>query len=136
MTLAAIPFTAAAIPASRPALKARSCAECGETFIPNSYQQQFCSPAHKTAFQNRAAVEGRAILALAKAWRAGRNVKGSGEDAEKRKAVASRALSEMCAILDSFMADDAAAGRPNPLEYAGRLLANGSRFIDRQRKGR
>lgn len=116
--------------------KSRRCAECGSEFIPNRGQQQFCEPAHKTAFQNRMAVEGRSIVALAKAWRAGRNVKGSSPEALAKKAVASQALSEMCAILDLYMAEDAAEGRPNPLDYASRMLANGSRFIDRQRKGR
>lgn len=112
-----------------PQAASRRCAECGEGFKPNRPQQQFCCPAHKTAFQNRAAVEGRAIIALAKAWRASRNNKANRE-------LGSDCLSELCSILDGFIMDDREAGRPGPMEYAKSLLRSGSRFIDRQRKGR
>jgi hypothetical protein len=103
----------------------RHCAECGAEFAANRPQQQFCQPAHKTAFQNRAAVEGRAIVALAKAWRAARNRK---EDRQ----IGADCLAELSAILDSFNADDRKAGRPGPMPYAAQLLKQG-RFIDRRR---
>jgi hypothetical protein len=107
------------------------CAECGCRFHKVRPQQQFCSSAHKTAFQNRQNVEGRAVVALAKAWRAGRNL-GKGPEAESQREVARQALSELCSILDSFNAADKADGRPNPLHYAKGLLQAG-RYIDRQR---
>ena len=110
------------------------CAECGERFHINRPQQQFCCPAHNKAFQNRMLSEGRAVVALAKAWRAGRNL-GKGPDAEEGREIARQVLSEMCAILDGFNAADKAAGRPNPLHYAKGLL-RGGRYIDRARKGR
>lgn len=110
------------------------CAECGERFHINRPQQQFCCPAHAKAFQNRMLSEGRAVVALAKAWRAGRNL-GNGPEAEENREVARQALSELCAILDGFNAADKAAGRPNPLHYAKGLL-RGGRYIDRSRKGR
>lgn len=107
------------------------CAECGGRFPKNRPQQQFCCPAHKTAYQNRLAVQGRAVVAFAKAWRSGRNL-GKGPEAEDQREVARQALSELCAILDSFNAEDKAAGRPNPLHYAKGLLRSG-RYIDRQK---
>jgi hypothetical protein len=102
----------------------RSCAECGQPFKPSRFHQSFCCPAHKVAFQNRAAVEGRAIIALAKAWRASRNRR---EDS----ALGSQCLSELCTILDEFNARDREAGRPAAQAYAKRLLAMG-RYMDRE----
>jgi hypothetical protein len=122
----------AAATVSRPAAMPRGvCAECGQRFHINRPQQQFCSPAHAKAFQNRQLTEGRAVVALAKAWRSGRNL-GKGPEAEDQREVARQALSELCAILDSFNAADRDAGRPNPLHYAKGLLRQG-RYIDRQR---
>lgn len=107
----------------------RICAECGKPFSPgNRPGRQFCCPAHKTAFQNRAAVEGRAIIALAKAWRVGRNTRDPAE-----KEISSCAMSELCTVLDTFLREDREAGRPGPLPYAKSLLANGVRYIDRRR---
>lgn len=108
----------------------KTCPECG-TELPRrpagarGQAPTFCCTAHKTAFQNRQAVQGRAIIAMAKAWRAARNRK---EDS----GIGREALTEMSAILDSFIADDRAAGRPRPTEYA-RTLLNQGRYIDRQR---
>jgi hypothetical protein len=108
--------------AGKSAYKPRVCCECGAEFVPNRPQQQFCTPKHKTEFQNRAAAEGRALVALAKAWRAKR---GSGETAKA-------AFKEFVSILDLFNAQDRAAGRPNPEAYAAQLLKQG-RYIDRVR---
>jgi len=102
----------------------RLCAECGTRFSPSRAHQQFCSTAHKTAFQNRAAVEGRAIVALVKAWRASRNKREDGP-------LGSACLSEVCSIIDEFNMRDRAAGRPAPQQYAKRLLASG-RYMDRE----
>ena len=108
----------------------KQCPECGAPIAPRPAGKRgqaptFCCTAHQTAFQQRQFQQGRAIIALAKAWRSSRNRK---EDRETGAA----ALSEMSAILDSFNFDDAKAGRPRPAEYAAHLLANG-RFIDRRR---
>lgn len=106
----------------------KQCPNCGAEVIRRSAKGQaprFCQPKCKTEFQARAAVEGRAIIALAKAWRASRN---RVEDRE----LGSKCLGEMVAILDSFNAKDRAAGRPRPTEYARRLLFDG-RYIDRMR---
>lgn len=117
--------TQATVPAPQSGRKARICAECGTSFVPARPQQQFCESAHKIAFQNRAAAEGRAVIALAKAWRASRNSAANRE-------LGSKCLSELAAILDLFNSDDRAAGRPSPMIYAESLLKQG-RFIDRRR---
>lgn len=117
----------------KPPLPARSCADCGTEFTPTRQQQQFCCSAHQTAFQNRAAVEGRAIIALAKAWRAGRSVKGKTAEHDALRATSSQAFSQLCTIVDGFATEDRLAGRPNPLGYAAALMADGTRFMDRRR---
>lgn len=106
--------------------KPRNCAECGAEFIPARQHAAFCCKAHQTAFQNRSMSEGRAVIALLKAWRASRNRKDDRE-------LGARCLSEVCAIVDQFMSDDREAGRPAPMPYAKHLLGQG-RFIDRRRK--
>jgi hypothetical protein len=131
-SLASAPAIAAGEASSPETARRATCPECGSFFVPKSYQQTFCCKEHKAAFQNRAANEGRAIIALAKAWRAGRNVKGSSPEAQALRQTASEALSEMSSILDLFAAQDNAANRPNPLGYAKSLLRQG-KFIDRQR---
>lgn len=108
----------------------KQCPECGAPIAPRPAGKRgqvstFCCTAHQTAFQQRQFQQGRAIIALAKAWRASRNRK---EDRE----IGAAALTEMYAIIDSFNSEDIKAGRPRCTEYAARLLANG-RFIDRRR---
>ena len=112
-------------------MTAKTCPECGNALPAREAGKRgaaaiFCCEAHKTAFQNRQAVQGRAVIALAKAWRASRNRK---ED----RAIGAAALNELCAILDQFNADDREASRPRPTEYAETLLASGSRYMDRKR---
>lgn len=107
----------------------KACPECGAEVVRRAAKgapPTFCSPACKSAYHSRSANEGRAIITLAKAWRAART---RSDD----KAIGSACLTEMVAIIDSFNADDRAKGRPRPTEYAERLLANG-RYIDRQRR--
>lgn len=112
--------------------KERICPECGDGFIPNRPQQAFCSPAHAKAFQKRQANRGRAIIALAMAWRSSRNAKGKSEEALRRKKIGSDAMTELSALLDSFAAEDRKEGRPLPFDYAELLMESG-RFIDRRR---
>ncbi len=120
-------------PESKPlGWKSRLCAECGAEFVPNSYQQTFCSAAHRLAFHNRAAVEGRAFIAFAKAWRVSRNSKGSAK-------LGAVCLSEMSRILDSFISADAKEGRTGAviLGYARTCLREENafgEFQDRRRK--
>jgi ribosomal protein S27AE len=132
LTIAAETAETVSQPAAVAKFGNRTCPECGEAFAAGSYQQTFCTKEHKVAFQARAAAEGRAILALAKAWRVGRNVKGSTPEALALRQVAADALSEMSSILDLFISQDREEGRPNPLGYAKTLLRQG-KFIDRQR---
>lgn len=110
----------------------KHCPECGAAIPPREKGKmgrvaKFCSDEHKERFQKRQAKEGRAIVALAKAWRASRNRK---EDRE----VGAKALSELCATLDQFNAQDRAAGRPGPIAYAEDLLNDGTRYMDRMRR--
>lgn len=102
------------------------CPECGNLFNRNRPQQEFCSTAHAKSFQNRQLTEGRAVVALLKAWRASRNKKENGP-------LGAQCLSEVCTILDSFNAADREAGRPNAIVYGKRLLSSG-RYIDRARR--
>jgi hypothetical protein len=128
----------AEIPVSLPtpaAAPRNVCCECGQPFKAVRSHQLFCSKEHAKTFQNRQLAEGRAVIALAKAWRVGRNVKGSTPEAEKLKRTASEALTELCSVLDFFIANDRDEGRPNPLVYAKGLLRSG-RYIDRQHRGR
>jgi hypothetical protein len=122
--------TSVSLPTPAPAKPGPVCCECGQPFKRVRPHQQFCSTAHAKSFQNRQLTEGRAIAALAKAWRAGRNL-GKNADPVKQQ-VARDALAELCAILDGFNLADRQAGRPNPLVYAEGLLKAG-RYIDRQR---
>lgn len=119
---------------SAPRIAARDCMECGESFQPKSFQQEFCCRSHAKSWNNRRLSEGAAIITLGKAWRAARNAKGNTPEAAALREVGSKALSEMVSIIDGFMAEDRAAGRPNPLPYTKRLLANGNRYMDRARK--
>jgi hypothetical protein len=76
----------------------------------------------KREHSNRHLVEGRAVIALLKAWRVDR---GTGE-------IAQMAFAESCRILDQFNAQDRDAKRPRADLYAAKLLADGSMFMDRQ----
>jgi hypothetical protein len=117
--------------ASQPPLewKTQQCPECGTEFRRSSGRggvKTFCTAEHKKAYQARAAAEGRAIIALAKAWRECRNRKEDGP-------TGSAALAEMVSILDSFNAADRKAGRPRTTEYVKRQLRSGYRYMDRKR---
>jgi hypothetical protein len=125
--------TSVSVPTAKPAQPKAVCCECGKPFVRVRPHQQFCSSVHAKAFQNRQNTEGRAVVALLKAWRAGRNL-GKGPQAEQDREIARLSLSELCSIVDGFIAEDKAAGRPNPLVYAKSLVHNqAGRYIDRQR---
>jgi len=116
--------------ASRPPVKERAreaiCPNCGgpvERRSPRGPMPTFCGHQCKVAMQNRLTVEGRAIIHFAKAWRIDR---GSGE-------IAQRSFQQMVEIIDRFNSKDLDADRPRADLYAAKLIAEGTRYIDRQR---
>lgn len=76
----------------------------------------------KKEHSNRHIVEGRAVIALMKAWRIDR---AQGD-------IARESFAQVNAILDRFNAQDREAGRPRADLYAAKLLADGTQFFDRQ----
>lgn len=103
----------------------RICPNCAGPVVrrdPRGPFPKFCGPACKRDHGNRGLVEGRAVVAFLKAWRADR---GGGE-------VARGAFLQVCRITDQFNAQDRVAGRPHPSIYAAKLLADGTQFFDRQ----
>lgn len=104
----------------------RLCPECAGQVVrrsPKGPMPTFCSKECKTSHSNRHIVEGRAVIALLKAWRIDR---GTGE-------IAKGAFQQVCTIVDGFNADDNAAGRPRADLYAVKVLATGTQYIDRRR---
>lgn len=95
----------------------RTCPECNQPFQAVNRTRLFCRPEHKLAFHNRCAARGKVLIPLAMAWRTKR---GSGDTAK-------RAMSEMCRLLDSFAAEDRAAGRMGMTDYVGRGFVHGHR---------
>lgn len=105
----------------------RVCPECGGEVVRRSTRgpmPTFCSAECKKSHANRHIVEGRAVIALMKAWRIDR---AQGE-------IAQQAFAEVNRILDQFNAQDREAGRPRADLYAAKLLVDGTQFIDRQRQ--
>jgi endogenous inhibitor of DNA gyrase (YacG/DUF329 family) len=124
--------TEAATPRAKPAKptihqRAREhvCPNCGGEVVRRSARgpmPTFCSADCKKAHANRHIVEGRAVIAFLKAWRIDR---AQGE-------IAQGSFAEVCAIVDQFNAQDREAGRPRADLYAAKILAEGTRFVDRQ----
>lgn len=103
----------------------KTCPECGQPALRKSARgpmPTFCSAECKKSHSNRHIVEGRAVIALLKAWRIDR---AQGEIAQKTFAEVNR-------ILDQFNAQDREAGRPRADLYAAKLLNTGTQFQDRQ----
>lgn len=97
----------------------RTCPECGLQFAVKHHRAQFCTPAHSRAYNNRQLAEGQRIVALAKAWRAGRN---TADPALKQ--AAKEAFGQLCRELDALNQGDAEAGRVPALKvYRRRQLA-------------
>ena len=99
------------------------CPECGCTFATGHRTKRFCTPQHKQDYANREAAQGKVIASFVKAWRLGRGSKG----------VAKAAFAELCTIVDSFNAEDKAAGRPPASLYVKGLLDTGYLYVDRKR---
>lgn len=98
------------------------CPECGIVFETTHHSKRFCSEAHRYAFANREAAEGKVIASYAKAWRLKRGGKGVGK----------AAFAELCRILDDFNARDREQGRPPVTGYVSTLLASGYTAADRR----
>jgi endogenous inhibitor of DNA gyrase (YacG/DUF329 family) len=118
---------------SKPSVSERAreaiCPNCGDEAVRRSARgpvPTFCSAECKRDHGNRHMVEGRAVIALLKAWRIDR---GSGE-------IAKAAFAEAVSILDKFNAADKDAGRPRADLYAAKLLNTGRRYIDREQRSR
>lgn len=109
--------------------KPLTCPECGRLFFPRAYQQVFCSTPHKKDFQNRAAVDGRAIIALAKAWRLSRNAK---KDSPNRS-LGAAAFGQLITTLDNMLERDRNEGRTPQMafDYARSLFGDGRDWRDR-----
>lgn len=117
--------------ASKPSIHARAaeriCPECGGPVVRRSARgpmPTFCSPECKREHGNRHMVEGRAVIALLKAWRIDR---AQGE-------IAQTAFAEANRILDQFNRQDNEAGRPRADLYAAKLLADGRLYMDRNQQ--
>lgn len=119
--------------ASKPTIAERArekvCPNCGGPVVRLSQRgptPTFCDAKGKGVCKrehgNRHIVEGRAVIALLKAWRIDR---GTGE-------IAKDAFSQMCQIVDQFNAQDRDDGRPRADLYAAKLMADGRLFMDRQ----
>lgn len=113
----------------RPSIQQRAaeriCPNCGGEVARKSERgpmPTFCSADCKKDHHNRHIVEGRAVIALLKAYRVDR---AQGE-------IARAAFAELTRILDQFNSQDFRAGRPRADLYAAKLLADGRRFQDRQ----
>lgn len=126
---------AVATPASRkvvrPTIRQRAaervCPECGGEVVRKHAKGPmpvFCCAEHKKAFGNRQLVEGRAVIGFLKAWRIDR---AQGE-------IAQQAFAQVCQIVDQFNFQDRDAKRPRADLYAAKVLAEGTLFIDRQRR--
>jgi hypothetical protein len=95
------------------------CPECGGIVVRKSVKGPpplFCGEACATACERRKLSDGRAIIDLAKAWRAARNNKSDAR-------IGSICLTEMCSILDKMIDRDRAKGRTVPmlLSYVARV---------------
>jgi len=117
--------------ANKPTLRERAsqrvCPNCGgepQRKSPKGPVPTYCDDKCKVQMNNRLTAEGRTLAGLLKAWRIDR---GQGE-------IAQRAFSQICEITDGFNAVDLAAGRPRADLYAAKLMADGSRYLDRQRQ--
>lgn len=120
-------------PTPKPTIQERArervCPNCGGLVVRRSTRgpmPTFCDARGagvcKKEHANRELIEGRAIIAFAKAWRIDR---AQGE-------IAKSAFDQMNRILDQQNADDLKAGRPRADLYAAKKMADGTLYIDRQ----
>lgn len=107
--------------------KEKICPNCGgpvERRSAKGAKPVFCGAKCAADFQARQRHEGRAAIALLKAWRIDR---GSSP-------VAKEAFLNLCRMVDYFNFEDGKAGRPRPDLYCAKLMADGLMFFDRTRR--
>lgn len=88
------------------------CAECGGEFRARQYNQLFCTPRHRTAFNNRWLARGFALAPLYAAARATRG----GSRGDRVTGRLARADAER--LVQRWKEEDAAAGRMSAIDYA------------------
>lgn len=87
------------------------CAECGELFRARQYNQLFCRPAHRRAYNNRWLARGLVLAPLYCAARATRG--GSRGD----KATGAKARADAERLAQRWKEEDQAAGRISHVAY-------------------
>lgn len=103
----------------------RRCPECGaETPLKKrGVIKIFCDGKCRARYHARSKARGQPLVPLLLAWRHGRGSSGT----------PSQAFQQLVTILDTFIAEDRAAGRPPAAEYAERLMWMGQ-HMDRRRR--
>lgn len=100
----------------------RPCPECGRPFEPRVANQLFCSPAHNTAWTNRATARGRVLTSLSIVARITRNgTRGTPADREAGR----KATHLHNQLIQRYRDEDRAAGRMPWPEFMARRLALG-----------
>lgn len=108
---------------------ANICPNCGgkpESTSTRGPGKVYCNKKCKDEMGNRMASRGKVLVGWAMAWRIDR---GSGE-------IAKGAFQQLCTILDTFNAEDAAVkpnARPRADLWAAKVLSTKTLYIDRQR---
>ncbi len=101
----------AAKPRQRVAYPPRHCPECMEAFKPQDQRQLFCTPAHRTAWNNRATVRGRVLTPYVLAARVTRDGTRGNREAGKHAAQVRHRL------IQGYVEEDRAAGRMDWASY-------------------
>lgn len=91
--------------------------------------KKFCTPECKLAFGNRTKGEGAILVPLLKVWMKHRHAK----DGTRAHTVRKAAQREVTAIVRELLERDAAAGRPDLMDYVEEMLEQ-SLYMDRTRK--
>jgi hypothetical protein len=95
------------------------CPECLCDFRPQTFNQLFCSPAHRDQWNNRAAIRGRVLTPLAIVARLTRG--GTRGDRETGK----RAAQDAAMLIQRWRDEDAESGRMPHAEYLRRRYLGG-----------
>jgi hypothetical protein len=104
--------------------RTRICPECSTTFeltATKGKARVFCTEACKQTHANRRTTRGKSLVAIAMGWR---QTRGSGQ-------LGKDLFAEMTRMLDTFVAEDVAAGRMRSDDYAKTILDMGE-FQDRR----
>jgi hypothetical protein len=90
------------------------CPECGVAHKPAHPLAVFCSAEHKRAWNNRMLKRGAPLMLELLAWRKSRHLKGD--------PIGRIAFTDLCLALDKMIAEDKAAGRPEPTDLLKRRM--------------